>query len=876
MKRKSTVRAAAASAAAVCVLCVPASPAAAHAAPDEDTDFYGDEFTIKDNYDSKIDAVTDFLYWGVTEDLQTGGEASQSTEQLPEKFDLRDVDGVCYVPEIRNQTPFGTCWSFGAIAASEISIVHDLGLDFNTMTEDEKTLVDLSEKHLAWFSYTALSGDPAIYGSQVGEGYHFSCLDDGKDSDEETLVPYNWGGFAHYASVLFSELIGPALECDVPYLNKDGTWELNICRVKVDENGYEDYYDNELFGVAPGKGDLEAFIAQYEKEHPGVKNYDDRDGPGEYYTYTYNRTEAGDWSLDESERFQGLFLKESNILPSPAVYGDDGYCYNEAATTAIKNELLKGRGVAINLHADQTLPGDWTDHESSYLNFLTADGEPTEYPDDAAIWAHYTYDQNYDPNDPESWNCCISADHAVCIVGYDDTFPKEYFKDPKGTIGGDGAWIVRNSWGSADNSDPTAVNYWGNGGDGYFWVSYYDQSLDEPETYEFLLFDSGDIGRSLDIYDMFPLFSYTTATCDTPVYMANVYTAESWEVVRDLGIMTALPELNAKLSVYLLNDGASSPTDGVKVSEGEGDFEYKGYHTVKLDNPVIMNAGQKYSVVLQLTRADGMYVCEINSASNKTANDAYREAAEEDYIRWHGSLDGFEAENSLYAVMIVNRGESFLGAVDGDKEDWKDLRDIIDIYNTYNTETFGLANLDYDNFPIRSYPYAEILQLHNNVESDKKVYDAGDVIKGTIVLKNESSNGTYEDITITCTLTDLGDDGKIAKLEPGESRTIDYSYTVTEDDLGGELTSELKLQVEGYDYTFIKELRPEEYVFTTADRKPVVTEYKAADAEPADSTVSKPAEPPVLPIIIISVLLVAAAAAAVMIVVAVVRPVDKK
>ena len=57
-------------------------------------------------------------------------EAEESGETLPESFDLRSVDtdgdGVgdrCYVPPVRQQNPFGTCWGFAATAASEISIL---------------------------------------------------------------------------------------------------------------------------------------------------------------------------------------------------------------------------------------------------------------------------------------------------------------------------------------------------------------------------------------------------------------------------------------------------------------------------------------------------------------------------------------------------------------------------------------------------------------------------------------------------------------------------------------------------------------------------------------------------------------------------------
>ena len=52
--------------------------------------------------------------------------------------------------------------------------------------------------------------------------------------------------------------------------------------------------------------------------------------------------------------------------------------------------------------------------------------------------------------------------HAIEIVGWDDNFSASNFLD---TPEGNGAWLVKNSWGSK----------WGN--KGFFWISYYDTDL---------------------------------------------------------------------------------------------------------------------------------------------------------------------------------------------------------------------------------------------------------------------------------------------------------------------------------------------------------------------------------------------------------------
>lgn len=59
--------------------------------------------------------------------------------------------------------------------------------------------------------------------------------------------------------------------------------------------------------------------------------------------------------------------------------------------------------------------------------------------------------------------------HAVTIIGWDDNFSADNFvaKPPA-----DGAWIIQNSWGSD----------WGD--DGCFYMSYYDETLDELIFYQ--------------------------------------------------------------------------------------------------------------------------------------------------------------------------------------------------------------------------------------------------------------------------------------------------------------------------------------------------------------------------------------------------------
>ena len=61
--------------------------------------------------------------------------------------------------------------------------------------------------------------------------------------------------------------------------------------------------------------------------------------------------------------------------------------------------------------------------------------------------------------------------HIVTVVGWDDNYSKANFKTSS-KVTQDGAWIVKNSWGTD----------WGE--DGYFYLSYQDQNISNLVTAE--------------------------------------------------------------------------------------------------------------------------------------------------------------------------------------------------------------------------------------------------------------------------------------------------------------------------------------------------------------------------------------------------------
>lgn len=366
----------------------------------------------------------------------------------------------------------------------------------------------------------------------------------------------------------------------------------------------------------------------------------------------------GTWAADESERFSQVFaLEESNVLPTTTVYDEEGnFIYVEAGTVAIKNELAQGRAVAVALYFDQ--------------DGLSSDGTITYMSTD-------------------TWAQCVTGteviNHAVTIVGWDNSYSKDNF--PEGSQPeGDGAWIAKNSYGSADGTFPNEYDW---GDEGYFYISYYDRSLALAESFDYDIDSYNADGESDTIvaqYDYMPTSVPQSITWDAEVAMANVFTAEVDEVVWALACETASLETTVTYEVYALDEGFTNPTDGTLLATLEETYDYAGFHRATLSQGLSLNAGQQYAVVTTLETPYGYDVL-IDSALN------------EEGATWLVNEAG--ADLSTYEVGVVNAGESYVMQAGA----WSDLADVVAQLKEGDAASneAGIAAYDYDNFSIKTY-----------------------------------------------------------------------------------------------------------------------------------------------------------------------------
>ncbi len=212
------------------------------------------------------------------------------------------------------------------------------------------------------------------------------------------------------------------------------------------------------------------------------------------------------------------------------------------------------------------------------------------------------------------YNGATSSDHAVTIVGWVDSFSKNNFSQ---TPPGDGAFIIKNSWGTTSAD-------WGNvnNNNGYFYVSYYDSNIGYDMN---TLFTAENPKDYTNIYQYDPLGWTSSYGYGKPTgWGANIFTAKSDEVLKAVSFYTT--DLNCNYVINIYNNTGSKPINQTgPVLTQSGAIPNAGYHTVPLNFGIKLEAGQNFSVVLKLTNPNYQYPIAIetpisNYCSQATAN----------------------------------------------------------------------------------------------------------------------------------------------------------------------------------------------------------------------------------------------------------------
>lgn len=210
-----------------------------------------------------------------------------------------------------------------------------------------------------------------------------------------------------------------------------------------------------------------------------------------------------------------------------------------------------------------------------------------------------TSSQYDDPVHDSYYNPGITGtNHAVAVIGWDDTFPKENFAQQ---APGDGAWLIRNSWG--DEKAGCAQN-------GNFWLSYYDASINTGSTTRYAyVFDAqaADNYDNICQYDGDAGMSVITTTGETKASNLFRVTAKGGEILHAVGIGIGQTDTDCTLTVYK-NPEMGDPQSGTLLLTQNVHLTYPGYHTIPLTEALPFEEGDRYAVVYEFADAVSLYI----------------------------------------------------------------------------------------------------------------------------------------------------------------------------------------------------------------------------------------------------------------------------
>jgi hypothetical protein len=191
------------------------------------------------------------------------------------------------------------------------------------------------------------------------------------------------------------------------------------------------------------------------------------------------------------------------------------------------------------------------------------------------------------------YNGSETTDHAVTLVGWNDNFPRTDFNASR-RPSANGAWLVKNSWGTNWGIQPPGLSE-----RGYFWISYEDT---RSPLFCYVIDGVAPYDPNTKVYEYDPHgFSGRWGWEGVSVtYGANVFTVEG--SVQNLEqVKFFLPDANTTTSIYIVPNYTDIASLNLTTSQrvmNSNVFMYPGWYTFDLPSPIPLTAA-RFAVIVE-------------------------------------------------------------------------------------------------------------------------------------------------------------------------------------------------------------------------------------------------------------------------------------
>lgn len=433
--------------------------------------------------------------------------------------------------------------------------------------------------------------------------------------------------------------------------------------------------------------------------------------------------------LDSEMHIQNIY-----VLPARTSYTDND---------AIKEAILKYGGLYASYY-----------HSAGYLNSKTN--------------AYY---------DPYTGN----GNHAITVVGWDDNYSKNNFYTAPA---GDGAFIVKNSWGSS----------WGD--NGYFYISYYDRVLfavnKDNQAFTYILNDTVRYTKNYQ-YDVAGMTDYLITGKKT-VWYQNIYNATGNEAIAAVSTFFNTT-VDYEISIYV--------NDVLQLTQN-GRHEGSGYYTIPLKEYVPVAVGDIFKIVVKLANPQNGYAAVPISEQLSTTRCYYAPGVSyfsNDGKKW---TDLYDYSASAYSHTYNSQVACLKAFTVADMQNTTvtlnnitpKVQEFSEIIATVTDAKGKMAKIGEVIFSINGTNYTA--GVVDGVAKINVYFDeVGDYVISANYKNNGLYNGSFVQKTVSVTKTDVNLTADIGDIVYGENPIVNINLTSV---AGVNVTGDVVLTISGKKY----------------------------------------------------------------------------